>query len=197
MHPHPQQMYQPLYPPQHMTPSNSQPPMYQPSISKKLFESLANLSAEAVPFLENEIAEAHRYYKRSKRGGEESGGVSGRPSLHDFLSNRFMYVSENVMVWVEKTLDNLPNLPGFEAQSCMKRCICEAHNQPKKYGLTGLVLQLFFPPYIESDTPSKIISKYQLAARYGRTEKANCAIQYDDCIVNFLDMIQSVTNLIV
>lgn len=51
-------------------------------------------------------------------------------------------------------------------------------------------------PYVESDTPSKIISKYQLAARYGRTENANCGQQYDDCIINFLDIVKSVTNLL-
>ena len=46
---------------------------------------------------------------------------------------------------VEKSVDDLPSLPRLDAQECMKRCICEAHNQPKKYGLVGLGLQLFFP----------------------------------------------------
>lgn len=54
-------------------------------------------------------------------------------------------VSRSVMGWVEKSVDDLPSFPRLDAQECMKRSICEAHNQPKKYGLTGLVLQLFFP----------------------------------------------------
>lgn len=168
------------------------PPMH-PVYPHRFFDSLSDFSADMIPYIENEIQQqGHNFYKRNKRAA----ATEERLNLQDFLSKRFMAVSESVMVWAERTLDNLPNLPRLEAQACMKRCICEAHNQPKKYGLTGLVLQLFFPPYIESDTPSKIISKYQLAARYGRTENANCAVQYDDCIVNFLDLVQSVTNLI-
>lgn len=49
------------------------------------------------------------------------------------------------MGWVEKSVDDLPSFPRLDAQECMKRAVCEAHHQPKKYGLTGLVLQLFFP----------------------------------------------------
>ena len=49
------------------------------------------------------------------------------------------------MGWVEKSVDDLPSFPRLDAQECMKRAVCEAHHQPKKYGLTGLVLQIFFP----------------------------------------------------
>ena len=110
-----------------------------PEFGRKVFNSFRDLSMEAVPLIENEIIQAHQMYKRSKRSGDE------RLSLHDFVSTRFMSLSESIMVWVERTLDNLPHLPRLEAQSCMKRVICEAHNQPKKYGLSGLLLQLFFP----------------------------------------------------
>ena len=68
-----------------------------------------------------------------------------RQGLANFMTSRLVGVSESIMGWVEKSVDDLPNLPRLDAQECMKRCICEAHNQPKKYGLTGLVLQLFFP----------------------------------------------------
>lgn len=68
-----------------------------------------------------------------------------KQGLANFMTSRLVGVSESIMGWVEKSVDDLPNLPRLDAQECMKRCICEAHNQPKKYGLTGLVLQLFFP----------------------------------------------------
>jgi hypothetical protein len=110
-----------------------------PVFSRKVLDGIKDLSMETVPLIENEIHQAQEVYKRSKRSGDE------RLSLHDFVSSRFTSMSESIMVWVERTLDNLPHLPRLEAQSCMKRVICEAHNQPKKYGLSGLLLQLFFP----------------------------------------------------
>lgn len=110
-------------------------------MSNVYYPNFNQYTADLIPYLENEIHRNQYYYKRNKR----STALNEKASLHDFISNRFMAVSESVMVWVEKALDNMPNLPRLEAQACMKRCICEAHNQPKKYGLTGLVLQLFFP----------------------------------------------------
>lgn len=113
-----------------------------PALSHPFYgNNFQELSADLIPYLENEIQRNQLYYKRNKR----SASPDEKGSLQDFLSNRFMAVSESVMVWVERGLDNMPNLPRLEAQACMKRCICEAHNQPRKYGLTGLVLQLFFP----------------------------------------------------
>jgi len=68
-----------------------------------------------------------------------------RQGMSNFLTSRLVGVSESIMGWVEKSVDDLPSFPRLDAQECMKRCICEAHNQPKKYGIIGLVLQLFFP----------------------------------------------------
>ena len=65
--------------------------------------------------------------------------------LQKFLTSGLVGVSESVMGWVEKSVDDLPSFPRLDGQECLKRCICEAHNQPKKYGVVGLVLQLFFP----------------------------------------------------
>ncbi|KAI2801108.1 hypothetical protein BLOT_011683 [Blomia tropicalis] len=117
-------------------------------------------------------------------------------SLSRLITNRLVGVSESLMGWVERSVDDLPSIPRLDAQECMKRCICEAHNQPKKYGAVGLVIQLFFPPYLDSEDANKIVSKYQLAARYGRGENANCAAQYDGCMVNVLDLFQSAVNMI-
>ncbi|RWS25648.1 DM4/DM12 domain containing protein-like protein [Leptotrombidium deliense] len=122
--------------------------------------------------------------------------IDERQGFPGFLTNGLVGISESIMSFVEKSVDDLPSFPRLDAQECVKRCICEAHNQPKKYGVVGLMLQLFFPPYTETDEPSRIVSKYQLAARYGRQDNANCAAQYDGCMVNFLDLIQGIINLI-
>lgn len=66
-------------------------------------------------------------------------------SLSRLITSRLVGVSESLMGWVERSVDDLPSIPRMDAQECMKRCICEAHNQPKKYGAVGLVIQLFFP----------------------------------------------------
>ncbi|GFS66488.1 uncharacterized protein TNIN_255991 [Trichonephila inaurata madagascariensis] len=111
-----------------------------------------------------------------------------------FFSNGLNSASEYMMSLVENSLEDLPSLPRLEAQECMKRSVCEAHNQPKKYGLIGLVLQLLFPPYTKSEDPNNVVSKYQLAARYGRQSNANCGVQYDGCMLNLLDIVQALVN---
>lgn len=80
-----------------------------------------------------------------KRNMERSVKAEERQTLQNFVTNGLVGISESIMGWVERSVDDLPSLPRLDAQECMKRCICEAHNQPKKYGLTGLILQLFFP----------------------------------------------------
>ncbi|XP_013794339.1 uncharacterized protein LOC106478346 [Limulus polyphemus] len=111
-----------------------------------------------------------------------------------FFSKSLTGISERVMTYVEQTLEELPSIPRLDAQECMKRSVCEAHNQPKKYGVIGILLQLFFPPYLETEEPLKVVSKYQLAARYGRQDRANCGKQYDGCMISFLDLIQAIVN---
>ncbi|XP_035233000.1 uncharacterized protein LOC118204819 [Stegodyphus dumicola] len=120
-----------------------------------------------------------------------SRAISSRQS---FFSNGLNSVSEYLMSLVENSLEDLPSLPRLEAQECMKRSVCEAHNQPKKYGLIGLVLQLLFPPYTKTEDPNNVVSKYQLAARYGRQSNANCGVQYDGCMLNLLDIVQALVN---
>ncbi|XP_076321909.1 uncharacterized protein LOC143231152 [Tachypleus tridentatus] len=114
-----------------------------------------------------------------------------------FVSKSLTGMSRNVMAYVEDTLDGLPSFPQLDAQECMKRTVCEAHNKPMKYGVLGLLVQLFFPPYLEIEEPLNVVSKYQLAARYGRQDEANCAKQYDGCMVSFLDLVQTVVNAFV
>ncbi|XP_046910904.2 uncharacterized protein LOC124492140 isoform X2 [Dermatophagoides farinae] len=128
--------------------------------------------------------------------GRTINSENGNGSLSRLITHRLVGVSESLMGWVERSVDDLPSIPRLDAQECMKRSICEAHNQPKKYGAVGLIIQLFFPPYLDAEDANKIVSKYQLAARYGRGENANCAAQYDDCMVNVLDILQGALNMI-
>lgn len=58
------------------------------------------------------------------------------------------------------------------------------------------MIVLRYRPYTEAEEPLKVVSKYQLAARYGRQDNANCAAQYDGCLVNFLDLVQGLINLV-
>lgn len=120
-----------------------------------------------------------------------------RQGIQGLLTRGLVGVSESIMGWIERSVDDLPSFPRLDAQECMKRSVCEAHNQPKKYGAVGLMMQLFFPPYTETEeSPTRVVSKYQLAARYGRQENANCSSQYDGCMVNLLDIIQAMINLV-
>ncbi|XP_054154266.1 uncharacterized protein LOC128952837 [Oppia nitens] len=164
-------------------------PIVFPDVSTK--RSLDSSDISSIPYIlaKRIINISERMMGRSMNNEEKQG-------LSNFVTSRLVGVSESIMGWVEKSVDDLPNFPRLDAQECMKRCICEAHNQPKKYGLTGLVLQLFFPPYTEIEEPLKVVSKYQLAARYGRQDNANCAAQYDGCLVNFLDIVQGLINLV-
>ncbi|OQR68194.1 hypothetical protein BIW11_13060 [Tropilaelaps mercedesae] len=93
------------------------------------------------------------------------------------------------------SIDRIPSIPSLDPQECMKRSVCEAHNQPDRYGLVGLTLQLIFPPYLageEEDAPT--ISKYQQAARYGRRNDAECGRHFDGCIISPLEVTQKIIN---
>uniref|UniRef100_T1IT89 3-hydroxyisobutyryl-CoA hydrolase, mitochondrial n=1 Tax=Strigamia maritima TaxID=126957 RepID=T1IT89_STRMM len=79
---------------------------------------------------------------------------------------------------------------GLDPDECVKRSICEAHNHPSRYGWLAFPFQLFFPPYSgnQRDDDPSYLSKYQLAARYGKSDNANCGLQYRGCMFNPLNM---------
>lgn len=52
---------------------------------------------------------------------------------------------DSVMGWVERSVEHLPNFPRLHPQECVKRSICEAHNEPNKYGAIGFMLRFLFP----------------------------------------------------
>ncbi|XP_054927627.1 uncharacterized protein [Dermacentor andersoni] len=86
----------------------------------------------------------------------------------------------------------MPNLvPRMDAQECLKRTVCEAHNKPGRYGLLGIALQFFFPPFRPGDADDTRMSPLQLAARYGRDPRADCGRQYDGCFVDPLQALQA------
>lgn len=86
----------------------------------------------------------------------------------------------------------MPNLvPRMDAQECLKRTVCEAHNKPGRYGLLGIAIQFFFPPFRPGDAEGTRMSPLQLAARYGRDPSADCGRQYDGCFLDTLQTLQA------
>ncbi|XP_022708712.1 uncharacterized protein LOC111271921 isoform X1 [Varroa jacobsoni] len=107
-------------------------------------------------------------------------------------------VTEYVMKAVDRSIDRIPSIPSLDPQECMKRSVCEAHNQPDRYGLLGLTLQLIFPPYLAGeDEDAPMVSKYQQAARYGRRNDAECGRHFDGCIVSPLEVTQKIINYLI
>lgn len=65
----------------------------------------------------------------------------GRAS-DSIFSGGFGGIAEYILTFAENSLDHLPSIDGEE---CIKRSVCEAHSNPKKYGIIALPLQLLFP----------------------------------------------------
>lgn len=59
--------------------------------------------------------------------------------------NPFQGRVDSFMGWIERSVEHLPNFPHLHPQECVKRSICEAHNEPNKYGAIGFILRLLFP----------------------------------------------------
>ncbi|CAN7948222.1 unnamed protein product [Ixodes hexagonus] len=73
------------------------------------------------------------------------GKVPSGPHERVIFGRGLAGLSEFVMTRVDKGLEKFPSIPSLDPQECMKRSVCEAHNQPNKYGLIGLALQLLYP----------------------------------------------------
>jgi len=87
----------------------------------------------------------------------------------------------------------IKSLPMFDWEECLLRAVCEANSDPLRYGALGVPFQLFFPPYSDTDDPA-MISKYQLAARYGKSPTGICDVEYGTCMMNPLDLLTNVAN---
>uniref|UniRef100_A0A6G1SGL2 Uncharacterized protein n=1 Tax=Aceria tosichella TaxID=561515 RepID=A0A6G1SGL2_9ACAR len=133
---------------------------------------------------------------------------------------------EYVMDLLERSVEHLPIFPRLHPQECIKRSICEAHNEPNKYGAIGLTLRLLFPATNFSATSAgeqdnmeyKVINKYRHAAGYGLLRRLDstgnsnmtnnnnniwpsssgaCKEKYEDCLVSLLDVVQKLVDLFV
>lgn len=134
-----------------------------------------------------------------------AGGANG-------LQNRLEYV----MGWLERSVEHLPNFPRLHPQECVKRSICEAHNEPARYGAVGLTLRLLFPASASTNSSEaamdnmeyKVINKYRHAAGYGLSRRLEnsagssaaagqsvCKEKYDDCLVSLLEVGQKLLDL--
>lgn len=79
----------------------------------------------------------------------------------------------------------------FYTAACLFVILSFVHCIALKFDGRVLFLRLH-RPYSAPDEPTTVVSKYQLAARYGRQEDADCSRQYDGCIVSPLEIIQTV-----
>lgn len=80
----------------------------------------------------------------------------------------------------------------FSFVLCVRCPMWNKHFSP----ISTKIMNNFFPfrPYSKAEDPTNVVSKYQLAARYGRQSNANCGVQYDGCMLNLLDIIQALVN---
>jgi len=121
---------------------------------------------------------------------------------------------EHVMGWLERSMEHLPSFPRLHPQECLKRSICEAHNDPDRHGGLGLMVRLLFPAggLAHEEQPSgrqgatandsttleyKVINKYRHAAGFGLSRRLDnngtgspnvCKDKYEDCLVSLLDL---------
>ncbi|KAG0410413.1 hypothetical protein HPB47_012470 [Ixodes persulcatus] len=115
--------------------------------------------------------------------------------VENFLMGAVQSLLEKSHTALLKLADRMPNLvPRMDAQECLKRTICEAHNRPGRYGIVGVALQLIFPPFKPGAEETAQMTPLQLAAKYGRGSGADCGRQYDGCFLDVLQTMQGVVD---
>lgn len=82
-----------------------------------------------------------------RRAGSTGGAAAAAEQAQSILSrfNPLQGRVDSIMSWIERSVEHLPNFPHLHPQECVKRSICEAHNEPTKYGAIGFILRLLFP----------------------------------------------------
>uniref|UniRef100_A0A6B0V6S5 Putative secreted protein n=1 Tax=Ixodes ricinus TaxID=34613 RepID=A0A6B0V6S5_IXORI len=122
-------------------------------------------------------------------------GDSQPRGVENFLMSAVQSLLEKSHTALLKLADRMPNLvPRMDAQECLKRTICEAHNRPGRYGIVGVALQLIFPPFKPGAEETAQMTPLQLAAKYGRGSGADCGRQYDGCFLDVLQTMQGVVD---
>lgn len=196
----------PTPPPPQPPPSPSPRSPSQSRISNSLGSSIgfgSGLLAAAIPVFALLLPE---FNMRSLTGG---GGAGNNIVARFGLQGRV----ESMMGWVERSIEHLPNFPRLHPQECVKRSICEAHNEPDKYGAIGFTLRLLFPASNLTSTDRmddmeyKVINKYRYAAGYGLTHRVDvnngtgsttaCKDKYEDCLVSLLDVARNLVDVFV
>lgn len=81
--------------------------------------------------------------RRMSAAAAPAAGDEGPLSFVRYLSIQSRV--DSMMGWIERSVEHLPNFPRLHPQECVKRSICEVHNEPEKYGAIGFILRLLFP----------------------------------------------------
>lgn len=112
----------------------------------------SSLLAGAIPLiallLPGDQAAASPSREQIRRAGSTGGAATAAAEQAQSLLSRFNPLQgrvDSIMSWIERSVEHLPNFPHLHPQECVKRSICEAHNEPTKYGAIGFILRLLFP----------------------------------------------------
>lgn len=113
----------------------------------------SSLLAGAIPLiallLPGDQAAASPSREQIRRAGSTGGAATAAAAEQaQSLLSRFNPLQgrvDSIMSWIERSVEHLPNFPHLHPQECVKRSICEAHNEPTKYGAIGFILRLLFP----------------------------------------------------
>ncbi|XP_054163756.1 uncharacterized protein LOC128961532 [Oppia nitens] len=105
-----------------------------------------------------------------------------RHSMFYFFETNLKAVFETVLNSYDKSLQYFPHFAKTKVQNCFQWSVCELFNKPKKYGVIGLLFRSVFPyDNVFKNKSSNVLSKYQLAAIYGRKTSNNCKQKYNGC----------------
>jgi hypothetical protein len=89
-------------------------------------------------FLDNQLREIENGIGSNLRTEETH-------SIFFFLQKHLEVISEALINSVENTIESLPYFPRKKAEQCIKWCICDVHNRPKKYGLIAIIFRALIP----------------------------------------------------
>ncbi len=113
-------------------------PLIFPEYDKRSFESNFNIKS-VNKFLDNQLKDISENVIGRTLKTEE------KHSIFFSLQKQLENISEVLIDSIENIIESLPYFPRKKVQQCIKWCICDVHNMPKKYGLIGIIFRALTP----------------------------------------------------